>query len=123
MYAVVVTGGKQYKVAEGDRLRVGKAGCPRQWRSGAGAGYCLLVKEDGIVSDSGALGSARVLATVTGEGKRKKIRVLRKSAGKATCAPRATASSSPKSPSGAIRAIGRTFLMAHKKGCVGLLRC
>lgn len=77
MYAVVVTGGKQYKVAEGDRLRVEKLDAPVGGEVELGK-VCLLVKEDGIVSDSGALGSARVLATVTGEGKRKKIRVFKK---------------------------------------------
>jgi len=77
MYAVVVTGGKQYKVAEGDRLRVEKLDAPVGGEVELGK-VCLLVNDDGIVADAGALGGARVLATVTGEGKRKKIRVFKK---------------------------------------------
>lgn len=77
MYAVVVTGGKQYKVAEGDRLRVEKIGTPVGEQVELDK-VCLLVKEDGIVAEPDALSSARVVAEVTGEGKRKKIKVFKK---------------------------------------------
>ena len=77
MYAVVVTGGKQYKVAEGDRLRVEKLDGPVGGQVELGK-VCLLVNADGIVADADALGSARVVAEITGEGKRKKIRVFKK---------------------------------------------
>ena len=77
MYAVVVTGGKQYKVAQGDRLRVEKLDTPVGGQVELGK-VCLLVNDDGIVSDPAALSGARVLAEVTGDGKRKKIRVFKK---------------------------------------------
>jgi large subunit ribosomal protein L21 len=77
MYAVVVTGGKQYKVAEGDRLRVEKINTPVGEQVELD-NVCLLVKEDGIVAEPDALSSARVVAEVTAEGKRKKIKVFKK---------------------------------------------
>jgi large subunit ribosomal protein L21 len=77
MYAVVVTGGKQYKVAQGDRLRVEKLD------TAVGETVeldqvCLLVNDDGIVAEPEALSGARVIAEVTAGGKRKKIRVFKK---------------------------------------------
>lgn len=77
MYAVVVTGGKQYKVAQGDRLRVEKLDTP-VGESVELDNVCLLVKEDGIVAEPDALSGARVIAEVTGAGRRKKIRVFKK---------------------------------------------
>jgi large subunit ribosomal protein L21 len=76
MYAVVTTGGKQYKVAQGDVLRVEKLD--------AAVGETveldrvhLVAKEDGVVVDPSVLASAKVVALVTGEGQRKKIRVFK----------------------------------------------
>jgi large subunit ribosomal protein L21 len=77
MYAVIVTGGKQYRVAQGDRLRVEKIGAAVGERIELGE-VRLLSKDDGLVLDSEALRSAKVIAEVTGEGKRKKIRVYKK---------------------------------------------
>ena len=77
MYAVVVTGGKQYKVAEGDRLRVEKLDTPVGEQVELSK-ICLLVKEGGIVAEPEALSSARVLADVTAEGRSKKIKVFKK---------------------------------------------
>lgn len=77
MYAVVVTGGKQYKVAQGDRLRVERLETPVGEQVELD-NVCLLVNEDGIVSEPDALSSACVIAEVTGDGKRKKIRVFKK---------------------------------------------
>lgn len=77
MYAVVVTGGKQYKVAQGDRLRVEKLDTP----VGEQVEFdkvCLLVNEDGIIAEPDALTGARVIADVTDDGKRKKIKVFKK---------------------------------------------
>lgn len=77
MYAVMVTGGKQYKVSEGTRLRVEKlpvtVGEDVTFDS-----VVLLSKEDGVVMDAAALGSARVVAEVVAQGKAKKIRVFKK---------------------------------------------
>ena len=71
MYAVVMTGGKQYKVSQGDILRVEKLEVPvggtielDQVR--------LVAKDDGVVVDAQALASAKVVAQVTGQGRRKK---------------------------------------------------
>ena len=77
MYAVICTGGKQYRVAAGDRLRVEKL------NNAVGdtielSEVRLVVNEEGIVVDPSALESAKVLAEVTDQGKSKKIRVYKK---------------------------------------------
>lgn len=77
MYAVVVTGGKQYRVAQGDRLRVEKLDTPVGEQVELD-NVCLLVNDDGIVAEPGALSGAKVIAEVTGDGRRKKIRVFKK---------------------------------------------
>lgn len=76
MYAVVMTGGKQYKVALGDSLRVEKLDVPvggtvelDQVR--------LVAKDEGVVVDPQALSTAKVIAKVTGQGRLKKIRVFK----------------------------------------------
>lgn len=76
MYAVVVTGGKQYKVAQGDRLRVEKIDANLGDTVELGP-VRLLAREDGLVVDPEALASAKVVAEITGQGKRKKIRVFK----------------------------------------------
>jgi len=77
MYAVLETGGKQYKVSEGDRLRVeklpGTVGDEITFDS-----VRLLVKDDGIVMDAEQLGSAKVVAQVTAQDRAKKIRGFKK---------------------------------------------
>lgn len=77
MYAVVITGGKQYKVAQGDRLRVerinGAIGATVELDQ-----VCLLSQESGVVTDATALASAKVVAEIVGEGRRKKIKVYKK---------------------------------------------
>ena len=77
MYAVVITGGKQYKVAQGDRLRVERI------KAAIGETVeleqvLLLAQESGVVTDATALASAKVVAEVVGEGRRKKIKVYKK---------------------------------------------
>lgn len=76
MYAVVITGGKQYKVAQGDRLRVEKLDAEIGETVDLGP-VCMVAKEDGLVLDPVALGSAKVVAEVVGAGRRKKIRVFK----------------------------------------------
>jgi large subunit ribosomal protein L21 len=75
MYAVVTTGGKQYRVAEGDVLRVeslaGEPGDTLELNE-----VSLIAGADGIVVGD-ALGSAKVLAQVVSHGRRKKIRVFK----------------------------------------------
>ena len=77
MYAVIMTGGKQYRVAPGDKVRVEKLDVPMgetveldQVR--------LIAGEDGVVVAPDALASAKVVAEVTGQGRLKKIRVFKK---------------------------------------------
>ncbi len=77
MYAVVTTGGKQYKVAQGDVLRVEKLDASigdtvelDQVR--------LVAGEEGVVVDPQALASAKVVAEITNQGRAKKIRVFKK---------------------------------------------
>jgi len=75
MYAIVRTGGKQYRVAEGDTLRVEKLeAAPGETIELTDIG---LLAKDGDIQTGEALKGAKVMATVTGEGKRKKIRVFK----------------------------------------------
>ena len=73
MYAIIATGGKQYKVAEGDVLKVEKLG--------AAAGETvtfevIAVSNDGLKVGADVAG-ATVTATVVGEGKGKKVIVYK----------------------------------------------
>ena len=75
MYAVVVTGGKQYRVAQGETLRVEKleaeAGSEIKFDN-----ILLLGDSDGIkVGD--ALNGASVTAKVVGHGRADKVRIIK----------------------------------------------
>ena len=78
MYAIIATGGKQYKVAEGDVLKVEKLG--------AAAGetvtfdQVIAVSNDGLKVGADVAG-ATVTATVVGEGKGKKVIVYKRKTG------------------------------------------
>ncbi|HOV60202.1 MAG TPA: 50S ribosomal protein L21 [Candidatus Hydrogenedentes bacterium] len=75
MYAVVKTGGKQYKVAPGARIRVERIDQPRGEMVEL-APVHLLVRDDGtVVSSPAELASARVVAQVRDHDRNKKIRV------------------------------------------------
>ncbi|HEX6518190.1 MAG TPA: 50S ribosomal protein L21 [Nocardioidaceae bacterium] len=73
MYAIVKTGGKQYKVAVDDVLTVekidGKAGAKITFPA------LLLVDGDDVVSDAAALASASVTLSVVEHTKGPKIRI------------------------------------------------
>ncbi|MDE6314706.1 MAG: 50S ribosomal protein L21 [Lachnospiraceae bacterium] len=75
MYAIIATGGKQYKVAEGDTIRVEKLG--------AAAGetvkfdQVLAVSNDKLVVGNPTVAGATVEASVVSEGKGKKIIVYK----------------------------------------------
>ena len=76
MYAVITTGGKQYRVAQGQRLRVEKI------ESAIGetielGGIQMLATDDGVVMGVENLGSAKVLADIVEHGRKKKIRVFK----------------------------------------------
>jgi large subunit ribosomal protein L21 len=77
MYAVVTTGGKQVKVAQGDVIRVEKID------SAVGETVeidtvNLVAGDEGIVVAPKDLEKAKVLCDVLGQGRRKKIRVFKK---------------------------------------------
>ncbi len=77
MYAVVRTGGKQYKVAEGDSMRVERlealVGDTIELDS-----VCLLAGDDALVVDPEVLKDARIVCRVTAQDRAKKIRVFKK---------------------------------------------
>ena len=75
MYAVIATGGKQYKVAVGDVIRVEKLGA----EEGAQVVFdkVLLVGDDKLTVGAPYVEGASVKATVTKEGKAKKVIVYK----------------------------------------------
>lgn len=73
MYAIVKTGGKQYRVAEGDVIVVEKlAGEPGDAVS---LPAVLLVDGDNLVTDAAKLAKVSVTAEVVGHTKGPKIRI------------------------------------------------
>ncbi|CRZ34403.1 LSU ribosomal protein L21P [Herbinix hemicellulosilytica] len=75
MYAIIATGGKQYKVAEGDIIKVEKLGL----EAGAEVTFdqVLAVNNGKLVVGNPTVAGAKVTATVIEEGKNKKIIVFR----------------------------------------------
>lgn len=76
MYAIIETGGKQYKVSSGDIITVEKLGAE------AGTGYAfdrVLALSDGENLTFGApyISGASVSASVIGDGKAKKVIVYK----------------------------------------------
>jgi large subunit ribosomal protein L21 len=76
MYAVVTTGGKQYRVSEGDLFRVEKLEAP-VGDTVELEEVKLLAKDDAIVVEPEALASARVVCEVVAQDRAKKIRVVK----------------------------------------------
>jgi large subunit ribosomal protein L21 len=75
MYAVIETGGKQYRVMQGDVLYVEKLGLEAD--SEVTFSKVLAVgKEDGVVVGAPLVDGAKVTAKVLAEGKGKKITVF-----------------------------------------------
>ena len=73
MYAIVKTGGKQYKVAEGDVIEVEKlAGVPGDTLTLAAV---LLVDGDNLVTDAAKLASVTVSGEIAEHTKGPKIRI------------------------------------------------
>jgi large subunit ribosomal protein L21 len=77
MYAVVATGGKQYRVSQGDVLRVEKLDVAMGETVELDS-VCLLAKDEGIVANPSDLESAKVVCEVMNQGRGKKIRVFKK---------------------------------------------
>ena len=71
MYAIIATGGKQYKVAEGDVIRVEKLGV----EAGQAITFdqVLAVNNGELAVGCPTVAGATVSATVMGEGRGKKI--------------------------------------------------
>ena len=67
MYAIIATGGKQYKVAEGDTIKVEKLGLA----AGETVKFeqVLAVSNDKLVVGNPTVAGATVEASVVGEGK------------------------------------------------------
>ncbi|MCD8105480.1 MAG: 50S ribosomal protein L21 [Lachnospiraceae bacterium] len=75
MYAIIATGGKQYKVAEGDIIRVEKLGV----EEGESVTFdqVLAVSDDGALKVAGDVAGASVTATVLRNAKAKKVIVYK----------------------------------------------
>ena len=75
MYAIIATGGKQYKVAEGDIIRVEKLGV----EAGANVSFdqVLVVNNGELKVGNPTVAGATVTASVVEEGKNKKVIVYR----------------------------------------------
>jgi len=75
MYAIIATGGKQYKVEEGQTIKVEKLDVE------AGAAYTfdrvLVVNNGELVIGNPTVAGATVSATVVGDGKAKKVVVYK----------------------------------------------
>ncbi len=75
MYAIIATGGKQYKVSEGDVVRVEKLGVE------AGESYTfdqvLAVSDDGLKIGNPTIEGATVEGTVVENGKAPKVIVYK----------------------------------------------
>jgi len=76
MYAVIETGGKQYRVAPGDEIRVETL--PGEVNSIVEFGRVLVVSKDsGEMLAGSDLAGARVTGTITGSGRGKKVTVFK----------------------------------------------
>ena len=75
MYAIIATGGKQYKAAEGDIIKVEKLGVE------AGETYTfeqvLAVNNDKLIVGNPTVEGATVTASVVGNGKARKVVVYK----------------------------------------------
>ena len=75
MYAIIQTGGKQYRVAPGDVIRVDKL--PFDVGSALEFPNVLAVFKDGEALTESQLAHAKVLATITANDRSKKVLVFK----------------------------------------------
>ena len=75
MYAIIATGGKQYKVSEGDVIRVEKLG--KNAGESVTFDQVLVVNNGELVVGNPTVSGATVTASVVEEGKAKKVIVYR----------------------------------------------
>ena len=75
MYAIIATGGKQYKVSEGDVIKVEKLGV----EAGQTVTFdkVLLVNNGDVVVGNPTVDNASVSATVVSEGRSRKVIVYK----------------------------------------------
>ena len=76
MYAVIQTGGKQYRVVEGETLKIEKL----EAEAGADIEFeqVLMVQSEGVIQvGKPYLEGGKVTATVADQGRHKKIKVLK----------------------------------------------
>ncbi|NLG05669.1 MAG: 50S ribosomal protein L21, partial [Clostridia bacterium] len=75
MYAIIATGGKQYKVAEGDVIKVEKLGA----EAGESVTFdqVLAISDKKLVVGDPTVANATVSATVVENGKAKKVIVYK----------------------------------------------
>ena len=73
MYAIIENGNKQYKVAEGDVVRVEKLSA----KEGESVSFNTLMVSDGNGIRTGAAAAVKVTATVVKQDKAKKIIVFK----------------------------------------------
>lgn len=76
MYAIIKTGGKQYKVAEGDVITVEKLEAAENDVVTFDQ-VLTVVKEDGVVVGKPVVEGAKVTAKVQAQGKERKILVFK----------------------------------------------
>lgn len=77
MYAVIVTGGKQYKVSEGDVIYVEKINAEVDSTVEIGNVLAISDKEGNLVIGKPKIEGAKVSAKVLSQGKNKKIIVFK----------------------------------------------
>ena len=78
MFAVIATGGKQYKVSKGDKIKIEKLP-DLQGGEKLEFDQVLLVKsDDRVLTGSPVLEGAKVAGKVLGEGKARKVLVFKK---------------------------------------------
>jgi len=76
MYAVIKTGGKQYRVAKGDKLKVEKL--PVEAGTSVDLNEVLMVGDGEKVSiGAPLLKGGKVTATVVGPGRHKKVEIIK----------------------------------------------
>lgn len=75
MYAVIATGGKQYKVSEGDIIRVEKLGAEADEK--VTFDQVLLVSDSDVKVGNPTVAGANVEATVLSNGRAKKVIVYK----------------------------------------------
>lgn len=75
MYAIIATGGKQYKVSEGDVIKVEKLG--KEAGETVTFDEVLLVNNGEVVVGNPTVDNASVSATVVSEGRSKKVIVYK----------------------------------------------